>query len=647
MSFEKVPDFLGDFFANEMNANGTAYRFGPFLLDVAERQLMRGDEVIPLTPKAFDVLAYLVGRGGHLVLKDELMNAVWPDSFVDEVNLPRTIHTLRRALGEDKNGDKFIETVPTKGYRFVANVEAATEPTSETGALAEPLWAESAPSVPDRVPSAAEAKPRVRIILFTVGFATAIFLIFMLSFNSQTARSVAPNGVRSIAVLPVKPLNAAQRSEVYEMGITDSLIHTLGSVKGFIIRPLSATRKYSDVESDPLAAGQEQKVDYVLASNYQIADGKIRITSQLLDVATGQMVETYKSEKPAAALFATQDAIAAEIGSKLMAAFGIAGTSPKPKRGTNNEEAYRLYLQGRLLTMQGGTQSHTKAIEYFEEAIKLDPNYAQAYARMAYAYHRGELLVPGVSGTDNILGILNKAFELDPDLAEAYVARGQLHLAHEWNLPAAEKDLLRAIELEPSNDTAHWLYALVLAARKHFDEALSEIEIAQTIDPSAGQYMLHRGRILYYARRYDEAVVHFERAADLGDNNFSNWMMFAYQMKGDDARAFEIFMKLQERWKSENIEVYRMTYESAGWQAVRRKNLEFARLGKNNPPFRSPFNLARECAQLGEIDEAFAYLEKAIEDRAWQFYTLDAEPAFDPLRGDPRFEQILGRVKLN
>lgn len=479
-------------------------------------------------------------------------------------------------------------------------------------------------------------KSNPRLILFAVGFLTAVFLLVLLSFNFRSDSVPNPNKVKSIAILPVRPLTEENRDVIYEFGIADSLNLKLSAAKNLIVRPLSATRQYGDITQDAIAAGRELKVDYVLASNYQIADGKIRFTAQLFNVANGQIEEPYKIEKELGYFGAVQDAIADEVGNKLLARFSATENNLVAKRGTTNEEAYRLYLQGRYLTKQGGAENQKKAIEYFEQAIKLDPNYALAYARMANAYLWSDLWDNVFPRAEKIREIINKALELDNNLAEAFVARGQLNLVYEWNLPAAEKDLLRAIELEPNNDTAHWLYALVLAARKHFDEALTEIETAQAIDPSATQYMMHRGRILYYARRYDEAVVQYERLMDLEENAFSNWMQFAYEMKGDEPHAFEIFMKIQKRKKSNHLEIYQKTYETAGWQGVRRKILEFEA--------ENTFNIAKECALLGEKDQAFEYLNKAVENRKWLIYNLDVEPAFDSLRDDQRFNELLKRV---
>lgn len=656
MSFENYSDFLLNLSVRDVNREEKHfYQFKSFRLDVAERQLLDNGVPVPLMPRVFDVLALLVERSGHLVEKSELLNTIWADTFVEEANITRIIHELRKVLGEGKNGNKFIETVAKKGYRFVAEVTEMSEPSAVAGgfpidqkAFLPTLESPATPDGSDLDPAAATSvvkpKQNSRIILFTVGVLTGVFLLVLLSFNYRSDSVPNPNNAKTIAILPVQPLTAENRDVIYEFGIADSLNLKLSAAKNLQVRPLSATRTYTDLTKDAIAAGRELKVDYVLASNYQIADGKIRVTFQLFNVATGQAEETYKSEKELGNIFAVQDAIAGEVGNKLLARFSATENNLAAKRGTNNEEAYRLYLQGRNLAMWASAADTKKAIEHFEQAIKLDPNYALAYARMANAYiwlDAADNVVPRVG---KITEIINKAFELDNNLAEAYVARGQLSLTFEWNLPAAEKDLLRAIELEPNNDTAHWLYALLLAARKQFDEALISIETAQAIDPSATRYMMHRGRILYYARRYDEAVVQHERLVDLEENAFSNWMQFAYQMKGDEAKAYEIFMKIQKRRKSEHLEIYQKTYETAGWQGVRRRRLEFAKLKEQG--LGGVFDIAKECAWLGEKDLAFEFLNKAVEQRRWLIYTLNVEPAFDSLRDDPRFDELLKRVRF-
>ena len=228
---------------------------------------------------------------------------------------------------------------------------------------------------------------------------------------------------KSIVVLPAKAINSANRDEIYEIGIADSLILKLNSMKGFVVRPLSVMRKYADVGQEPLAAGRDQKADYVLASNYQLEGGKIRITAQLLNVASGQIEETYKSEKDAADVFAMQDAIASEVGNVLSARFGTTPSGRTAKRGTTNQEAYRLYLQGMHILGKRTPADAKKAVEVLEQSLRLDPKYAQAWAGLAEAHRSLGNFGRGNNQEESQKSIeaINKALALDENLAEAHV----------------------------------------------------------------------------------------------------------------------------------------------------------------------------------------------------------------------------------
>ena len=458
----------------------------------------------------------------------------------------------------------------------------------------------------------------------------------------------AAGGKRSIAVLPLKPIGVASRDEVYEFGIADSLIHRLSSTRGFVVRPLSATRVYVDLAQDPVAAGREQQVDYVLASNYQLIGGRIRVTAQLFNVASGQVEDTYKSEREVGDLFGMQDAVANEVGGRLVARFAGTSGGQTVKRGTTNEEAHRLYLQGKHLAMRRNAADSKKAVEYFEQAVRLDPNYALAYAGMARAYPPS-LFSGGNTSVENerVEENINKALALDSDLAEAYVARADLTLKRDWDFPRVEADLLRAIELEPNNDAAHWLYALLSSYRGRFDQAMAEIETALVIDPGALMYQRDRGRILYYARRYDEAIAQLRRVIDL-DANFGTaygWLTYSHEMKGDYAGAYETFIRSQKRTNPDRVAAYQTAYETGGWLGVRRKQLEFDKLGDRKSGSLL-FDTARWCALLGEKDQAFEHLNKAVERREWAVIMLNIDPHFDSLRGDPRFADVVGRAGL-
>ena len=674
MSLANFPDFLLNFSVREMNGEEKHfYQFKSFRLDVGERQLLNNDTVVPLAPKIFDVLVVLVERNGHLVEKDELLRVVWTDSFVEEANIARIVHTLRKVLGEDNNGNKFIETVAKKGYRFVAEVSEVgeqpaqkstngnqrivSEPPAVAGgfsaAIDPPVTAGgSALDTEIEVPPAIKPKYTTRIILFTVGFVSAVFLLFMLSFNWQSKSSINPNEPRSIAVLPLKSLTAENRNSIYEFGLADSLINQLSSVKGLIVRPLSATRQYADVSQDAIAAGREQKVDYVLASNYQIADGKIRITSQLINVQSGAVEEVFTDEQNISSKFAVQDAFAANIGQKLLTRLNREPNNLAAKRSTNNEEAYRLYLLGAALADKLTREDASKAIEYFEQAVKLDPNYAPAYAGLANVHTAVAFMGGGGNPTEQYLKAktaVEKALAIDDNLAEAHSYLGEIKVNFEWDFAGAEREHRKAVELNPHSSAAHRMYALLLGFLGRFDEAIAEIKTAIDLEPASVLNHSIYGEILYYARRSDKAITELERTAEMDPEFYFTyvWLSRSYRLKGDDDKAFDSFVQAQILGgeETDEINLWKTIYAKSGWRGISGRQLEKAKADekKGNPNYNQ---LAFLSIELGQRDEAFAYLEKAFGERPMAMITLNVNPRFDSLRSDPRFDELVRRVGL-
>lgn len=670
MSLENSPDFLLNF--SELDAmNGEEkhfYQFKSFRLDVAERQLSNKGVSIPLTPKAFDVLSVLVERSGHLVDKDELLKLVWSDSFVEEANISRIIHTLRRVLGENGNGNKFIETVAKKGYRFVAEVskvsETARNPESrnqDSSAFAEDFpetKSQVLKAATDKisVPLANTGQHRARIFLISISFLSAVLLISLFAFNRQSASRVNSAGPKSIAVLPIKPVNTDNRDLIYELGIAESLISRLGGVKSLTVRPLSATRRYMDTEQDAITAGKEQNVDYVLASNYQVVDGRIRVTSQLINVQTGAIEETLKSDKDSIDKFLMQDAIANDFGNILLARFGKTAGNQTANFGTTNEEAYRLYLKAEYILEEFNEPKIGKAIEYLEQAIKLDPNYAAAYVSLAHAYQYNQFSWSKNLASDEEYYLkskeaIEKALALDENSADAHAVLGFIISGYEHDFARAEKEYQMAIGLNPNSGLAHGLYAYYLSNTGRFDEALGERTKAIEIDPASVINQVAYGMILYYAHRYEEAAEHFKKMSEKDENSYFPcfWLWAVYAAQGNEPEAYEWFIKYQTQIKSdpETIRMYQMTYQKFGIRGILKEVIrqdEKTVATNNNPDLL--YESACFNAKLGNKDKAFEYLDKAYKQRRSSLNFIKVDPFLDSLHSDPRFEDLVRRIGL-
>ncbi|PYK99626.1 MAG: hypothetical protein DME32_12390 [Verrucomicrobia bacterium] len=465
-------------------------------------------------------------------------------------------------------------------------------------------------------------------------------------------KSVALVPSKSIAVLPAKAINSANRDEIYDIGIADSLILKLGSMKGFIVRPLSVMRKYADVGQEPLAAGREQKTDYVLASNYQLEGGKIRISAQLWNVASGQIEETYKSEKDAGDVFAMQDAIASEVGNVLSARFGTTPSGRTAKRGTANEEAYRLYLQGMYLSGKRTPADANKAVEVLEQSVRLDPNYAQAWAGLALVQRNiGGRASNAQEAYQKSREALNTALALDENLADAHCALCVQKMSYEYDFDGAERECKRAIELDPNSSQAHSTYSRYLNCRGRFDEGIAEIKIAIDLEPASLVNQRDYGVSLYYARRYPDAVTQLKRVIAM-DEKFDtayNWIVVALEMQGKYPEAFEWWMKGRARNfpdpdEQKITEAGKAVYQTSGWQGM----LLFQVRGfEGKTDMRRPeFQGAVLYAKVGNKDKAFECLEKSYQKRESWMSLLKVEPGLDSVRDDPRFDELIKRVGL-
>ncbi len=625
------------------------YEFGEFRVDAARRLLLgRNGEAIPLTPRVFDTLLYLLEHQGAVLDKDELMQALWPHTVVEENNLNQSVSALRRALGESRGENRYIATVPGRGYQFVADVEKVAVP--------EPIAEGENSDAAVRSHRPADGRKSLFLLLAGIGVVTVGFALYYLwsarttSLLTESEGSTAPHAtppVRSIAVLPFKPLVADQRDESLELGMADTLIVRLSNLKEIIVRPISSVRRFSGMEQDAIAAGRELGVDSVLDCQIQMSGERIRVTARLISVGDGKQLWAEQFDEKFTDVFSVQDSISRKVASAL--ALQLTGEERRrlTKHYTENAAAYQLYLNGRFYWERRTEEGVKKAIEYFDEAIEQDPNYALAYAGLADAHALlGVLHWPPKEAFPKAKQAALSALKIDDRLAEAHASLGHIKVQYEYDWSGAEREYQRAIELNPNYANARHFYALYLTMRGRFDEAHAEINRAQELEPSSLFIHANAGHILYQARRYDEAVNQLKRVLEMnpGIDLARNLLGVAYLQKGMYEQAIAELQR-PATLPAGGEGSLGQAYALAGRRSAALK--EIARLqALSKQRYVAPYSLAMIYASLVDEEKALDWLEKAYEDRSTRLVWVKVDPSLDKLRSEPRFKAILKRMGL-
>ncbi len=618
-----------------------SYEFGPFHLDAAERLLLRNGRPIAITPKAFDTLLFLVENSRHLIEKDELLKHVWPDTFVEESTLARNIFVLRKALGDAQDEPQYIETVPTRGYRFVAAVQEV-EGTPHPEAATPERLARTAPEARRWTWVAA-------FLLVAVLGATGYF-----AWQHFGPPSRPDTGKTMLAVLPFQNLSGDPDQEYFSDGLTEEMITQLGRMHperlGVIARTSAMQYKNSQKGTDQI--GRELGVDYILEGSVRRQGPRVRISAQLIQVSDQTHLWAESYERDRRDILALQTEVARAIANQIRVKLTPQHQARLANLHPVNPEAYELYLKGRHFWNTRSREGLQKAVEHFERAIKKEPNYALAYAGLADSYI---LLGPNnVRPPKEIYpqaqAAAVKALEMDDTLAEAHTSLAFVKLLYEWNGQEAEKEFRRAMELSPNYPTSHHWYAYALASLGRMDEALGEIKRAQELDPLSLTINSDVAQILFFAGRYDEGIEQCRRTLDL-DPNFgpAYWYLgLLYEEKGMEKEAAAAFLKQASLagGSAETATALEKASQAQGIKGYWRKLLELwkKKSKEGTPP---AFNWAVACARAGDKDQALKHLEMAYQERHPSMVFVKVEPVFASLRSDPRFADLLRRIGLS
>lgn len=560
-----------------------AYEFGPFRMDVPNRLLMHAGVSVGMKPKVIDTLLVLLENHGRVMTKEALMQALWPDRFVEEANLTQNIYALRGALKQRQEGSAYVETIPRRGYRFVGDVRTVAD----------------------------DAPPR------------------------------------SLAVLPFTSLDHDGADQPLALGVADTLITTLGNSGMVIVRPISASRRYVGPQVDPIAVARELVVDAVLDGSIQRSGDTIRVTARLIRALDGATLWAGRYQEAMTGIFEVQDSIADKITAALEVVRSATANARLVKRYTTNVEAYQLYLNGRYNWNKSTEEGLRTAIVYFTRAIAVDPQFALAYVGTADAYTALDWY--GVLSTrdsnPHAFAAAEEALRIDPELAEAHASLA-LARQYRWDWSGAEESFRRSIAINPRYALARLWYGLHLAFRGRFDEALAEVSQAQALDPVSLTVRAQLGLSLYFARRFDEAIHHCRMilAAAPGHDEALIYLALALVQTGSPDGAMAELRQSTLRSTPDVEAMMGIALAHAGRVAESRAIIDTL---TNSRAYIPHFWIAAARVALADIDAALQSLEAACDDPDDSLAGIGVVPLLDPLRSHPRFEAVLRRMKLS
>ena len=627
------------------------YAFGDFRVDPQNRVLMRAEEPVALTPKGFDVLLVLVRSGGRIVSKEELMQAVWPDSFVEESNLTQTVFMLRKALGETAK-QKYILTVQGRGYRFgpeVSTVQPSNSELPEIPAVVagpEPVGRTEETLVQSKASGRRRAWVLALLVILVIGIAIWLYRPF------QRAKAAPP--LRSIAVLPLDNFSGDPSQEFFVDGMTDELITDLAKVSSLRVISRTSVMRYKGTKKELPQIARELNVDGIIEGSVTRSGGRVRITAQLINASTDRHLWAEAYEREAGDVLKLQSEVARAIAQQVQAQLTPQEQARLGSAQTVNLEAYEAYLKGRyyLSTQYSSGEGLKLSKTYFEEAIQKDPGFARGYSGLADSYVWMALFhqIPPADAYRLATEAISRSRELNDTVGEIHDTLGLLKWRFEWNWAAAEQEFNQAITMAPSYSCGHEDRATYLSFLGRRSEALAGVKNSREIDPGPSSAMTEVAAY-YQLRDYENLIEASKRGMA---SNPQEWTAYSnlgvgYEGTGKMAEAIAAYKKAVELSKGDQDAFASLAhaYAATGKRSEAEKILrDLQRQSKTT--YVSPYLIATVFAGLGQNDQAFEYLNKAYDDHSldlsWQ---IKADLRLDSLRSDSRFQDLLRRIGLN
>jgi DNA-binding winged helix-turn-helix (wHTH) protein/Tfp pilus assembly protein PilF len=570
---------------------GDRYEFNGFHLDTGRRLLLGSDGLpVALTPKAVDTLLYLIENRGAVVTKEALLKAIWPDTVVEENNLNQNISALRRVLGGNRKENRFIVTVQSRGYSFVAPVKA----------------------VSGRV--------------------------------SDGARTF-----KTLCVLPFRPLVQEDSDESLELGMADTLIARLSTIDELVVRPISSVRSFTRADQDSLMAARQLGADSVLEGTLQKYGSKVRVSARLLNTEDGKALWAGTFDEPFTDIFILQDAIAGKVVSALKLHLDPTAVDRLTKHDTLSAEAYRLYLKGRFYWWNTDPEEFKKSRDYFHRAVEADPNYALGYCGLNsfYGFSAAWGLVEPEAAWAKAEWAIKRALELDDSLAEAHLGNAAFLMVHrDWQ--GAEAEVMRGIELNQSFDEIHYVHSFLLMVLGRYEESITAAKRALECNPFSARINLNLGNLLYFAGEWNQAETHYRQSIELNPKDAPT-----HQALGDTLEQLEDFHGALAAWEraatlsgdSELANLFQRLSAERFEDAVRESSrIKLGRLSSASErgEYIPAAHFLRQHLRAGNLQKAYEYLPQAARERNVFSLLIARDPQFAKIQ--PALREISARA---
>jgi TolB-like protein/DNA-binding winged helix-turn-helix (wHTH) protein/Flp pilus assembly protein TadD len=611
-----------------------ALRVGDFELDVQSGELRKPDQTVRLSDQPFQVLLLLLERPGEVVTREQLQQRLWPaETFVDfDTGLNNAVKKLRDALGDSADKPRFVETLPRRGYRLIAPIqaEAGVEPAADASRTTVParkwIWAG---------------------FLAVVIVSAAILTVMRRRVPAERTTTAAPARIESIAVLPLENLGEEPAQEYFADGMTDALITDLAQIRGLRVISRTSVMSYKKLRQRLPDIARELGVDAVVEGTVTRSGSRVRVTAQLIHAPTDRHLWARTYEREVRDVLALQAELAAAIAQAIQVKLQPEEQRRRARTTAVDPDAYDAYLKGRFFWNRRSPPDLSKAVEYFQQAIERAPAYAPAYAGLSDAYRMFGLQgLPPRECMPKAEVAARKALALDDTLAEAHASLAGVLYRYQWDWEGAEREFQRSLELDPNFAEGHRAYAIYLATVRRNEEAVAQARRARELSPLSPIINVELGGTLVSVGRYDEAIQQVHKALEI-DPKFARAYMTlgaAYEAQGDRPKAMAALEKAASLSGGAGSAWLGYFYGVSG---RRREALAVlaALEERSRKQYVSPQHFAIVHLGLGHEEEAFALLEKAYEERAFEFLGF-SRALFDRLSNDPRFQDLLRRMRL-